>query len=1098
MRATLAPWVVTVPLVVLCAAATAQDLVVQYPRAYAINYNPYIEARGKRLHLAAGWNNPATLNPLYLNDLNMCSHGLVKWRLTTSIDIDEFPLKADGFRYTDASYLAALASGNWHQPDGVDYNAIVRSFDLARRVDYGEIDEVLVQGAPYFGYWESTMAGYGGYWCNSRPQQQVASSKIFVIMGFNYERYIGEMLENYGHRSESILWRVYGSWEPVPTHAWNRFTLYDLVAPGNAACGNVHFAPNSESDYDWGNPRYVWSTCSDWLNNYPNLTGAKVWVNCTEWGNGDIRAHHRWWLRHFPHVAGSVTEYGMTRLNNWWEYTQNFNAHPESGGDHVPGGVAPPANPYSGPVTRLTTSSGDDWRPQVSAGGRVVWSGSDGTDLEIWSAWADGSGLVKISDNTTADELPQVNAAGRVVWQSFDGLDYEIYTASADGTNVVRITDNSVQDWHPAISATGRIVWAAFDGSDYEIFSANADGSDVRQITNNAAPTGKPRDDIWPRINASNRVVWSGFDGTNFQIFSANADGTGLVQLTSNAFNNEYPQISDAGHVVWHAWISTVNAEIFAAPATGGTVRQLTTNTVLDWWPQVNSAGTVVWMQRAGVYDWEIARSTVTGGPVTYLTANSTHDQYPQIDDDGRVVWQGFDGSDWEIYLRDAGQIFRLTNNPYHDRAPALVTGGPVAWHAEAEMTPNGRTTEIFVVPVTDFLPPTITGVVADGPRAVRVTFSEAVAAASATAPAHYAIDRGITVSSAGLEADGRTVRLTVSPLRTDTLYTLTVTGVTDLSGNPIAPGTTATFVLPDGARVRTALAALYTFEEGAGATVYDVSGVGTPLNLTITNPAAAEWTAGGLRFNTSNRAVSVTTTEKIVAACQATGELTVEAWIVPAAAVQGGPARIVTASNGATARNFTLGQGQSNGLAAARYEMRLRTTATDLNGLPSISTPPGSAAETLQHVVFVRQADGSVRIYLNAALSASGTVGGTLTNWNPGYYLALGNENNLERPWLGEFRLVAIYGRALSPAEVLQNFNAGPDPAAGPVILPGDANCDGAVTFDDIDPFVLALSGRDGYEAQFPECDWLSADCNGDGTVNFDDIDPFVARIGG
>ncbi len=65
------------------------------------------------------------------------------------------------------------------------------------------------------------------------------------------------------------------------------------------------------------------------------------------------------------------------------------------------------------------------------------------------------------------------------------------------------------------------------------------------------------------------------------------------------------------------------------------------------------------------------------------------------------------------------------------------------------------------------------------------------------------------------------------------------------------------------------------------------------------------------------------------------------------------------------------------------------------------------------------------------------------------------------------------------------------------PVFRPGDTNCDGVVNFDDIDPFVLSLSGQAGYDAQFPNCDWLTADCNGDGTVNFDDIDAFVALIG-
>ncbi len=63
--------------------------------------------------------------------------------------------------------------------------------------------------------------------------------------------------------------------------------------------------------------------------------------------------------------------------------------------------------------------------------------------------------------------------------------------------------------------------------------------------------------------------------------------------------------------------------------------------------------------------------------------------------------------------------------------------------------------------------------------------------------------------------------------------------------------------------------------------------------------------------------------------------------------------------------------------------------------------------------------------------------------------------------------------------------------------IRPGDLDCDGAVTFDDIDALVLALSGQAAYEAQYPNCNWLNGDCNGDGTVNFDDIDPFVGLIG-
>jgi YD repeat-containing protein len=58
---------------------------------------------------------------------------------------------------------------------------------------------------------------------------------------------------------------------------------------------------------------------------------------------------------------------------------------------------------------------------------------------------------------------------------------------------------------------------------------------------------------------------------------------------------------------------------------------------------------------------------------------------------------------------------------------------------------------------------------------------------------------------------------------------------------------------------------------------------------------------------------------------------------------------------------------------------------------------------------------------------------------------------------------------------------------------LPGDMNCDGAVNFDDINPFVTALIGQEVYENRYPDCRWLNGDCNHDGTVDFDDINPFV-----
>jgi hypothetical protein len=64
------------------------------------------------------------------------------------------------------------------------------------------------------------------------------------------------------------------------------------------------------------------------------------------------------------------------------------------------------------------------------------------------------------------------------------------------------------------------------------------------------------------------------------------------------------------------------------------------------------------------------------------------------------------------------------------------------------------------------------------------------------------------------------------------------------------------------------------------------------------------------------------------------------------------------------------------------------------------------------------------------------------------------------------------------------------------PERLLGDLNCDGAVTFDDIEPLVLALVSRAVYESAYPACDWLNGDVNQDGHVDFDDLDGFIAAL--
>jgi hypothetical protein len=291
-------------------------------KVLSIIHDPRIPGEGgRKLHEVLNWNDPQELTRQFIADVAMCSHGRAIFEVVKQIEVDAFPVKIDGFCYSPETYLACWRSGRgFHEPDHVDYSKLLDEFRVKDMIDENLIDEVWLFAFPYAGYYESIMGGPGAFWCNA-PQLSNTENwrRRFVLMGFNYERGVGEMLESLGHRSEAILARTFRG-SIGGNNLWERFTRYDLTHPGRAEVGTVHFAPNSERDYDWGNMRYVISFCDDWVD-FPLVKGKGKRVNCKEWGGGDIRLHHLWWFNHFPHFDGSTQ--GIS--HNWWEYVLDPN-----------------------------------------------------------------------------------------------------------------------------------------------------------------------------------------------------------------------------------------------------------------------------------------------------------------------------------------------------------------------------------------------------------------------------------------------------------------------------------------------------------------------------------------------------------------------------------------------------------------------------------------------------------------------------------------------------------------------------------------------------------------------------------------------------
>jgi hypothetical protein len=63
---------------------------------------------------------------------------------------------------------------------------------------------------------------------------------------------------------------------------------------------------------------------------------------------------------------------------------------------------------------------------------------------------------------------------------------------------------------------------------------------------------------------------------------------------------------------------------------------------------------------------------------------------------------------------------------------------------------------------------------------------------------------------------------------------------------------------------------------------------------------------------------------------------------------------------------------------------------------------------------------------------------------------------------------------------------------------LIADLDCDGLVTFLDIEPFVMALFNPDVYETTFPDCARINADVNRDDVIDFFDIGGFARLLVG
>ncbi len=292
-------------------------------KVFLLVYDPTL-ANGQDLDTYMGWPAYSTLVQGIVNSFQTASQGQLQYTIAQQVVANEWPQKVDGFRYTETTYFQ-MWQGQIapHTPDGVDYDLIIDQYDLCGKLNRGEIDELWLYGAPYFGFYESRLVGPSAYQYNSPPLTSTHNcNKLLPMMGLSYERGVGEAVHSFGHRQEATMTKVYGDWQENRTaHNWDRFGLVKVQSPdySYSGCGSVHYPPNAQRDYEYDNHGNTLTNCED-FRNYPNLSdplSIAQPVTCTAWNCNQLD-YMVYWFNHLPSYAGASS------LSNHYELARGI------------------------------------------------------------------------------------------------------------------------------------------------------------------------------------------------------------------------------------------------------------------------------------------------------------------------------------------------------------------------------------------------------------------------------------------------------------------------------------------------------------------------------------------------------------------------------------------------------------------------------------------------------------------------------------------------------------------------------------------------------------------------------------------------------
>ena len=275
----------------------------------------------------------------------------------------------------------------------------------------------------------------------------------------------------------------------------------------------------------------------------------------------------------------------------------------------------------------------------------------------------------------TPTETP-APVVGRIAFTSKRDGNFDIYVMNADGSGVIRLTDDPASDGLPIWSLDGqKILFISRRDGNRDIYVMNADGSGVTRLTDSGA-------DEMPSWSPDGRkIVFSSHRSRRGpDIYVMNADGSGVTQLTDNPQNlDEHPSWSPDGRKIAFIRNPDGRDDLYVMNADGSGVEQLTEDYALDSWPSWSPDGRKIAFSSDGAGNLDIYVINADGSGLTRLTDDPADDSITSWSPDGqRIAFSSERGGNWDIYVMnaDGSGVTRLTDNPAYDGAPNWSLGG--------------------------------------------------------------------------------------------------------------------------------------------------------------------------------------------------------------------------------------------------------------------------------------------------------------------------------------------------------------------------------------------------------------------------------------